>query len=60
MPLLLHPEDCALWLEGGSLLALGPAFAADEFYRENLAERWSTGRPDLDATPHGLASSSTK
>lgn len=44
MPRLLAPEDRDLWLGGGSLLALGPGYAEADFYRENLGERWSTGR----------------
>ncbi|MBX3563588.1 MAG: hypothetical protein KF730_03320 [Sphingomonas sp.] len=46
MPRLLTADDHALWLEGATLLSLGPLFGDDEFYRENLAERWSTGRHD--------------
>lgn len=46
MPRLLAPADQARWLDGAGLLSLGPAYAADGFYRENLGERWSTGRPD--------------
>jgi putative SOS response-associated peptidase YedK len=44
MPHLLAPADQARWLDGGGQLSLGPAYDADAFYRENLGERWSTGR----------------
>ena len=44
MPLLLAPEGHAAWLDGCSPLSLGSGFEETCFYRENLAERWSTGR----------------
>lgn len=46
MPRLLLPEDRERWLAGEGLLSLGPTIDANAFYRENLGERWSTGRPD--------------
>lgn len=50
MPRLLMPEDHAAWLDGGTLLSLGPSFADGEFYGENFEERWSTGKP-IDELP---------
>ncbi len=46
MPHLLPSQDQTCWLERGSLLLLGPGYADAEYYRENLGERWSSGRPD--------------
>lgn len=44
MPRLLMPADHAPWLDGpDGLLSLGPPFAEDAFYHENLGEHWSTG-----------------
>lgn len=46
MPLLLPKADRARWLAGAGQLSLGPPYSADAYYRENLGERWSTGRLD--------------
>ena len=50
MPLLLTPAGQARWLEGAGPLSIGPGYDDDAFYRENLGERWSTGRPPDDDT----------
>ncbi len=50
MPWLLTPAGQARWLDGAGLLSISPGYDADDFYCENLGERWSTGRPDDDDT----------
>lgn len=51
MPLLLAPADREGWLAGAGFLALRADYDSADFYRENLGERWSTGRPDVEASP---------
>lgn len=43
MPRLLHPSDHTAWLGGATLLSLSAMPEDQEFYLENLWERWSTG-----------------
>lgn len=51
MPLLLAPANRDVWLAGAGFLALRAGYDAEDFYRENLGERWSTGRLDLETPP---------
>lgn len=51
MPLLLAPADRDDWLAGAGFLALRAGYDPEDFYRENLGERWSTGQLDLETSP---------
>lgn len=51
MPCLLQSEDWDRWLDGGTLLSLGPCHPDAHFYCENLGERWSTGLSEDDMPP---------
>lgn len=51
MPRILQPEDHQPWLDGASLLSLGPTFDAADYYREDVGERWSRGEQDLATLP---------
>ena len=51
MPLLLASADRESWLAGAGFLALRADYVASDFYRENLGERWSTGRLCEEAPP---------
>jgi len=50
-PRLLRPEQAVAWLGGAGLLMLGPSYAAEDFYCEDLGERWSTGRQERETMP---------
>lgn len=56
MPLLLTAKDRERWLSGGGLLALGFGYESEDFYRENLGERWATGLQEIAASPPVAAS----
>jgi putative SOS response-associated peptidase YedK len=51
MPRLLAPDDHARWLAGHAIPGLGLPYPDAAFYCENLAEHWSTGRPQEEALP---------
>jgi len=58
MPLILPLADLGRWLDGVGMLSLGALDTAEAYYRENLGERWSTGR--LDDAGTGPTPSATR
>lgn len=50
-PRLLRAQHADDWLAGAGLLMMGPGFAPEDCYHEDLGERWSTGRQDVEVLP---------